>query len=73
MVFEVDVLEKGIMNLTDLLADLHQSHNVALEKPGVAVFFDGDGGPPVVMRDIPHIFPIQWGAVWSYEQSFPTI
>ena len=22
---------------------------------------------------IPHIFPIQWGAVRSYEQSFPTI
>lgn len=32
--FQVDVLEKGIMNLTDLLADLHHSHNVALEKPG---------------------------------------
>lgn len=27
----VDVLEKGIMNLTDLLADLHHSHNAALE------------------------------------------
>ena len=31
---QVDVLEKGIMNLTDLLADLHHSHNVALENPG---------------------------------------
>lgn len=27
----VDVLEKGIMNLTDLLTDLQESHNVALE------------------------------------------
>jgi len=32
--FQVDVLEKGIMNLTDLLADLHHSHNAALETPG---------------------------------------
>ena len=39
--FQVDVLEKGIMNLTDLLADLHHSHNAALETPGRRWWFRG--------------------------------